>query len=164
MVRSGGDVRQQMKAYRLYVEEGLLKGVEDPAVAMEIRSVLGSDSFADWVKREFLLRRATADLCELSELRGAQAEAGLDEWLAAVGAEYGVPIDALRRRRCRRREARDLAMCVLARYCRTGMARSALAREVEVSMRGFIHACERMQRRLADPEHALRPRLQAVCA
>jgi hypothetical protein len=54
----GGEPWQQMKAYRLCAKEGLLQGVDDPAAAMEIRSVLGRDSSADWVKREFLLWRA----------------------------------------------------------------------------------------------------------
>ncbi len=159
----GGEVRQQMKAYRLYVEEGLMKGVDDPAAAMEIRSVLGSDSFADWVKREFLLRRASADLREQPDLRLAQAAAGPDAWLAAVAVEYGVPGHVLRSRRCRRRDARDLAMYLVARYCRAGTARSALAREMEMSLSGFVHACERVHRRLADPAHPLHARLMAVC-
>jgi len=161
----GGEPQQQMRAYRLYVEEGLLKGVADPAGAVEIRSVLGSDSFVDWVKREFLLRRrATGDLREQPELRGAHVAAGPEQWLAAVAAEYRIPIQVLRSRRCRRREARDLAMYLVARYCRAGTSRSALARAMEMSLSGFVHACERVHGRLDDPEHALHQRLHLVCS
>jgi REP element-mobilizing transposase RayT len=160
----GSEPREQMKAYRLYVEEGLLKGVDDPAAAVQMRSVLGSDSFTDWVKREFLLRRrATADLREQPELRGAQTVAGPDQWLAAVAAEYGIAMHLLCSRRCRRREARDLAMYLLARHCRSGTSRSALARSMEMSLSGFVHACERVRCRLADRQHPLHPRMQAVC-
>lgn len=158
----GDKPRLQMKEYRLYVEEGLLKGVDDPAAAMKIRSVLGSDSFVDWVKREFLLGRATVDLREQPGLRGAQTVVGLGEWLVAVAAEYAMPVHVLRSRRCRRREARDLAMYLVARYCRAGTSRSALARELEMSLSGFVHACERMQRYLAVRSHPLHARLHAV--
>jgi ribosomal protein L16/L10AE len=38
----GDKPRLQMKEYRLYVEEGLLKGVDDPAAAMKIRVPCGA--------------------------------------------------------------------------------------------------------------------------
>ena len=95
-------------------------------------------------------------------LREAQAVAGVDEWLAAVAAEYGMPVHVLRIRRCRQREARDLAMYLVARNCRAGTSRSALAREMEMSLSGFVHASERGRRHLADPAQPLHARLQAV--
>ena len=73
-----------------------------------------------------------------------------------------MPVHVLRSRGCRRREARDLAMYLAGRYCRAGTSCSALARKMEVSLSGFVHACERVHRHLAVRHHPLHARLEAV--
>ena len=47
--------REQMAAYRQYVEEGLLRDIDDPSAALEAWSILGSESFIDCIKRTYLL-------------------------------------------------------------------------------------------------------------
>ena len=101
-------------------------------------------------------------LCDIADT--AQAVAGLDDWLTGIAAGYGMPVAMLRSRRCRRREARGLAMYLAGRYCRARTLRSALAREMEMSLSGFVHACERVQRHQAVRSDLLSARLQAVLA
>ena len=135
----GTDTRNQMQGYRLYVEEGLMRDIDDPAKAAQARSVLGSDSFVDWIRREFLLRRH-GDLRELPGLRLQQAGFGLDAVLAAVSGVTGVPAHVLRSRRCRSQAARDLLMALARRYCRGSISQGRLAAELGMSYSGFVHA------------------------
>jgi len=135
----GADSRTQMKQYRLYVEEGLMRDIDDPTEAARVRSVLGSDSFIDRIRREFLLRRR-GDLRELPGLRLQQAGFGLSDVLAAVSGVTGVPAHILRSRRCRSQAARDLLMALVRRYCRGTVSQSRLAAELGMSYSGFVHA------------------------
>jgi hypothetical protein len=76
-----------------------------------------------------------------------------------------MPVHLRHSRWCRRREARDLALYLVGRYSRPGTSRRALAREMAVSLSGsgFVHACERVPGRPAEPEDGSHPRLEAVC-
>ena len=138
----GTEARERMKRYRLYVEEGLMRGIEDPAAVAKARSVLGSDSFLEWVKREFHLRRAGA-LGEVAEARQARGSFSLGEVVDAVSAATGAKAHLLRSRRCRNRAARDLLMASAQRYCRGTMSQSAMAEELGMSLGGFLQACRR---------------------
>ena len=46
-----------MKNYREYVESGLLRDIESPFEDIREQSIIGSESFVDWARREFLLIR-----------------------------------------------------------------------------------------------------------
>ena len=138
----GTAAREQMKAYRLYVEEGLMREIADPAAAVQARSILGSDSFLEWVKREFILRRR-GDLEEIAEARRGRGSFALDDVVDAVAAVVEVPAHVLRGRRCRNRPARDLLMAVARQYCRGLMTQSAMARALGLSLGGFIQASGR---------------------
>ena len=47
-----------MANYAAYVEEGLLKNIDSPFDEIVEQSIIGSDRFVDWVKREYLLKRS----------------------------------------------------------------------------------------------------------
>ena len=53
----GGDTPAGMTAYREFVEEGLMRGIENPAEVVAARAVIGSKSFLDRVRCAHLLRR-----------------------------------------------------------------------------------------------------------
>ena len=53
----GTNMKEQMKNYRRYVEEGLLKNIPSPFDDITEQSLMGSDSFIDRIKRQFLLSR-----------------------------------------------------------------------------------------------------------
>ncbi|OGV62967.1 MAG: hypothetical protein A3K19_18260 [Lentisphaerae bacterium RIFOXYB12_FULL_65_16] len=151
----GTNAREQMREYRLYVEEGLMREVEDPAEAMRVRSILGSDTFVEWIRREFLLQRVNGE-DEQNELRRLQSGFEFDVVLRAAAAATGVRATVLRSRRCADRQARDLLVALVRRYCRGTMLPGALARALGLSYSGFVHASDRGRARAAagDPAWA----------
>ncbi len=138
----GATLRKQMQGYRLFVEEGLMKEICDPAAAAEARSILGSEGFVDWVRREFLLRRPAAGR-EQPELQMRQGGFSLAEVVAAAARVTGIPKEVLKVRRCRDRAARDLLAALVRRHCRGRLRPGEMARELELSYSGFVHASER---------------------
>lgn len=138
----GRTAQEQMRGYRLYVEEGLMREVRDPAEAVRVRSILGSDSFVEWLRREFLLRRDRGD-DEQQELRRLQSGFAFEAVLAAAALASDVRASVLRSRRCRDRQARDLLAALARRYCRGTAPAGALARAMGLSYSGFVHASER---------------------
>lgn len=159
--RFGSTPRDQMKAYRLYVEEGLMKDVEDPAEAVRVRSILGSDAFADWVKREWLLKTPVKDRREQQELARLQGEIPVQAVVNAVASTCDVPARSLCRRGCRNREARQLAILVASRHCRGSVSIRELARAFGLSPNGFTLAADRTAKRL-EKKPASRKQQQAI--
>jgi REP element-mobilizing transposase RayT len=141
----GSDLKAQMAAYRRYVEEGLMREIEDPAAAAQARSVLGSESFLEWVKREFHLRRS-GHLEEIPEVRRGRGSFPLDAVVGATATVTGVAAHILRTRRCRNRSARDLLMAAVRRYCRGLFSQSAMARALGLTLGGFLAASDRGER------------------
>lgn len=144
----GATLREQMHGYRLYVEEGLMREVEDPAEAVRVRSILGSDTFVEWVRREFLLSRVKGD-GEQAELRQLQSGFALDAVLRVAAAATGISVAMLRSRRCRDQHARDVLAALLRKYCRGTASPTALAQELGLSYSGFMHASVRGHARAA---------------
>ena len=143
----GADRREQMRAYRLYVEEGLLRDIEDPAAALQARSILGSDSFVEWLKREFLLRRGAAPR-EDTELSALQSGLRLADIVQAVANHYGIAAPRLKDRRCRAREARQMLLYLASCHCRKDRTLSDLSEELHITLPGLTAARDRVARRL----------------
>ena len=143
----GADRREQMRAYRLYVEEGLLRDIEDPAAALQARSILGSDSFVEWLKREFLLRRGAAPR-EDAELSALQSGLRLADVVQAVANHYGIAARRLKDRRCRAREARQMLLYLASCHCRKDRTLSDLSEELHITLPGLTAARDRVARRL----------------
>jgi len=143
----GADPHEQMRAYRLYVEEGLLRDIEDPAAALRARSILGSDSFVEWLKREFLLRRGAAPR-EDAELSALQAGLRLADVLQAVANHYGIAARRLKDRRCRAREARQMLLYLASCHCRKDRTLSDVSDELHITLPGLTATRDRVARRL----------------
>jgi len=157
----GASRREQMKGYRLYVEEGLMSEVADPAEAMRVRSILGSDSFGEWVKRELLLRSPVKDRREQRELVQLHGGFALRTVVDAVAAAYGIHAPSLYRRGCRNREARQLALLAASRHCRGTVRMADIARKFGISQSGLALAALRMEKRV-NGKGQLGRRYQAV--
>ena len=143
----GADRREQMRGYRLYVEEGLLRDIEDPAAARPARSILGSDSFVEWLKREFLLRRDAAPR-EDAELSALQSGLRLADVVQAVANHYGIAARRLKDQRCRAREARQMLLYLASCHCRKDRTLSDLSEELHITLPGLTAARDRVARRL----------------
>ena len=157
----GESRREQMTGYRLYVEEGLMKEITDPAEAVQARSILGSDTFGDWVKREFLLKRPLKDRREQQELARLHNGFALSVVMAAVASVYEISASSLYRRGCRKREARQLAMLAACHHCRGTVSMADLARKFGISYSGLALAVVRTERKLHD-HPLLKNRYQSV--
>jgi len=85
----GKTKHEQLKNYAGYVEEGLLKNLESPFDEVIEQSIIGSDSFIDRIKREYLLNRC-GDKNEEHSLVHLQQSFSFDEVIDRVSATLGV--------------------------------------------------------------------------
>ncbi|MFA5206611.1 MAG: transposase [Lentisphaeria bacterium] len=151
----GNNRRDQMRAYRRYVEQGLTTDIRSPEEAANVPGILGSETFADRIKREFLLRTTVKDRREQPALAKAQGGHAFASMLAAVGETYGVTPSFLLRRGCRQREARQMAILAASEFCRGALPLAEMARKFNLSLSGFTSVRDRLERRLAGRRHPL---------
>ncbi len=111
----GNRKREQIENYSAYVEEGLVNEVDSPFDEIVEQTILGSESFVDRIKREYLLRRC-ADRSEEPSLLHLQRSFSFEEVIKHVAAAFKVEPECILKRTPGFREARRLAMgCVGAR-------------------------------------------------
>ena len=139
----GGVTETAMRAYRDYVEQGLLGHVDNPAETVAIRNVIGDEAFLDQVKRKYLLQRAAVREEEptLVKLQGALPS---KEVLGAVANALGVPVRYLIRRKSIHRDARRKAMYCVCRLCRHSQSLTELAAMFGVSVAGLTRSRDRV--------------------
>jgi len=152
VLRSWGSLRkEQMAAYSHYVEEGLLRDIDDPSAALEAWSILGSDSFIDRIKRTYLLTR-DADAREEPELIHLQSSLTVAEVVSAAAKACGVSSEAILQRRQGCRLPRRIGMFCVCRYCRHRRSLTELAQEFGVSVSGLTRGRDRVAAALAEDE------------
>ena len=85
----GGDTGEGKRRYRAFVISGLHKGVKDPLGEAKAGAVLGTEQFAEWVRKTFIDGRKwqRREQPQARRLKGAVA---VEEIAQAVGEEYGV--------------------------------------------------------------------------
>ena len=116
---------------------------------MRARSILGSDTFGDWVKREFLLKSPLKDRREQRELASHHGCFTLPAVVAAVACVYGMHAPALYRRGCRNRVARQLAMLAASRHSRGTTSMTDVAHKFGITHGGLVLAVIRTEEKLA---------------
>lgn len=159
----GVEAEQRMKNYCRYVEQGLTVDLPNPFLNARERSILGSDSFVDMIRRRYLLKREVRDSNEEVALRHLRHSFSVDDVLAAVRAVCEVEKSDLLRRRSTCREARRLAMYAVALYCRHSAPLAELARRFGVTTGGLCSARDRVKRTLENRKSScLKKHLAAV--
>ena len=138
----GEATEEAMGAYRRYVEDGLLRGVDNPADAVAVQAVIGDESFVDQVKRKWLLRRDAAR-GEEPALSHIQCSLPPAEVLAAVAQILGLRAEDLTARRSVHRVARRQAMYCVCRLCRYSRSLTELAALFGVSVAGLARTRDR---------------------
>jgi REP element-mobilizing transposase RayT len=141
-----GHRSSQMKAYRSYVEEGLLRYIENPFETMKWQSILGSDSFTDQIKRQYILKQKKPVRKEQPTLWKLQQSRSLKDVTEVVGKICGVDVDAIKQSKGRHSEARRLLIYCICKYCRGERSLSNIAREFSVSVSGLTQARDRFKR------------------
>jgi len=164
--RSRADGTARAEAYREFVEEGLMREIEDPMAAAAARAVLGAEPFVDRIRRAF------TGLEEKANLRREKAQAGalarcvsLDVVARAVSEEYGIEADALLRKGVRgdKSEARQCLIHVASVRCRGAQTLTELSESVGLSLGGLTSGAHTFRERLQSSP-ALRRRVEAVRA
>jgi putative transposase len=97
--------------YRRFVEEGLLREIENPFEAVQWQSVLGSESFAQKLKEK--LNSHSPYAREVTAVRRAARQSDPRKLLARAAAHYGVPVSKLLQERKHGSEARNVAIWLL---------------------------------------------------
>lgn len=91
----GGPARKRRRRYRAFVEEGLVREIENPFEAVRWQVVLGEESFAQ--KLRDLMKERGEQRREITGLRQAKRRLEEREVLARVAKKYGLSVERLLR-------------------------------------------------------------------
>ncbi|NLF39242.1 hypothetical protein GX586_07340 [bacterium] len=139
-----GAEKDWRRGYAAYVEQGLLKDVEDPFEHVRGQAVMGSERFMERLQRLIRThgvkdRNATGSVRQVSGM-------GIEEVVGAVAKAYGVKEEELRRARSSQREARQVALWLLARHSRGRLS----GREIGEAMGGITTSAITHAKRLME--------------
>ena len=109
------------------------------------QTIIGSDHFIDWIKREYLLRRS-GDGREEPALIHLQKSFSFDDIINHVAQAYRIDKDSILKRKSGHREARQIAMYFACTYCRHRQPLSALSARFSVSVSALTQARDRVMK------------------
>lgn len=101
--------------YRRFVEEGLVREIENPFEAVQWQAILGSESFARKIQDR--LRSLERHGREVTAVRRAAKRVSPVEVIRLVAQSYVVPEDSLMKRGSYGLEARNVAMALVWQRC-----------------------------------------------
>ena len=131
--RKPGSLKEKQKDYAEYVEEGLLKDIEDPMKHTVAQSVLGSDSFIDIIRRKYVIAKDKAECPQAKKLSSFMK---LDSLAEEVAAYYHVDKEKLFAKFQKNNEPRQMLLLLSRKYCRGRYPLIELAAKLRLS----IHA------------------------
>jgi hypothetical protein len=102
------NIQQAKLRYRRFVEEGLLREIENPFEAVQWQMVLGSESLLQKVKDK--MRSKSDHQREVTGLRSAASTSEPKRIMARVASHYGLPVNRLLREPVYGSEARNVAI------------------------------------------------------
>jgi REP element-mobilizing transposase RayT len=137
----------QIQRYGRYVEEGLLRDLDNPLARLEGQTILGTEAFLDRIRRVYVQTR-TADRREQPAFERARHLIPFDAVARCVGQVCGARPESLLTLRGSERRARQLLMYGVCRYCRGGESLTALARRFGISLSGLTLARDRIEETL----------------
>jgi REP element-mobilizing transposase RayT len=155
----GASRRVQMRRYGQYVEEGLLRELDNPLARLDGQTVLGTETFLDRIRRTYVLTR-DADKREQPAFARARQSIPFDAVARCVGRQCGVQPDSLLILRGSDRRARQLLIYGVCRYSRAGESLTALARRFGISLSALTMARDRVEQRLRRDKKLLETWLQ----
>ena len=155
----GASRRTRMRRYGQYVEEGLLRDLDDPLARLDGQMVLGTEAFVDRIRQTYVLTR-TADKREQPAFERARQSIPFDAVAQCVGRLCGVEPDSLLTLRDSDRRARQLLIYGVCRYSRAQESLTALARRFGLSLSGLTMARNRIEQRLRRDKKLLEAWLQ----
>jgi REP-associated tyrosine transposase len=155
---SGGRSRGGRRLrYRRYVEEGLLREIENPLAEARWQSILGREDFVQQLRDQLESRREERE--EIPALRSMRRRADAESIIRSVAKAYRLPVEAVLRRRGKGNEARSVAMVLVWDCCGISL------REVGELFggAGYTAVAQRIARtRASDREGGLRFKLEKL--
>ena len=145
----GGDTGEGKRRYRAFVISGLHKGVKDPLGEAKAGAVLGTEQFAEWVRKTFIDGRKWQRR-EQPQAKSLMAVVPVREIARVVGEEYGVNPTELLLVRSPHRKARRVVIELSYRLNMSGKALLGIGVELGgIGGDAVAHTHERMRERLA---------------
>jgi chromosomal replication initiation ATPase DnaA len=111
----GGALKQRRLRYRRFVEEGLLRDIENPFEAVQWQTALGREHFLQRL-RDHVERKGQAHR-EVPALRQLQRRTEAQSILDCVGRAYGCAKKEVLKRGAKGNEARAVAMVLIWDCC-----------------------------------------------
>jgi REP element-mobilizing transposase RayT len=150
VLRTWGQSPKEKRArYRTYVEQGLLRELEDPFDAAAAQFIIGSEDFVEKIRRQYL------DVSEKVNIRRDQLQAKkLEHWISLseianlVASEYDCTPESLRGRYQRGNEARQVLLYLASRHCRGGHTLAEISEYLNISVGGLTAGRDVFKKRL----------------
>lgn len=127
----GKTLQEQQKNYSKYVEEGLLREIDNPMKFAIAQTIIGSESFADKIRRGLTKISDNINIRrELSSKAKLLSSVDLITVINAVEDFYKVEKDYILRKNSRNNEARQVLLYLACKYCRGKYSLSELGEQL----------------------------------
>ncbi len=140
----GKQLPEKIKNYRQYVEGGLYENVNNPLELAQRQQIIGSESFAEKILREKILKKTVKDPREERELIHFKKSISPDKIIDAVCRHYKIDKQNLLQKRSTLRIARKLAMYLCCQHCLGHTSLTDLGHLFNVSLSGLTRSRDRL--------------------
>lgn len=147
-------VRERKLGYRRFVEEGLLREIENPAEAAQWQAVLGSEDFLLRIRDK--MQPAREKRREVKALRRGTKGADALAIIGRIAAEYDLPVERLLRGRAYGLQARSVAMWITWQLCELSL------REIGAIFNGMDYSAVAQRIRRIEQDAAIQKRLKKL--
>jgi len=132
LLKRWGDTDEARRGnYSKHVEEGILRDIPDPMEAMDVRTVLGTETFLEKVRRGLTDMAENLNLLrELGDKRRIVASVDLAILSEAVARVYGVSRQSLFVKHSKGNEPRQVLLCLASAYCRGRLSLTKLSEKL----------------------------------
>ena len=142
-----GTTTEKEKRYATFVEEGLLKELDDFKQHIKVQTILGSDSFTEMLRRKYIDLQAEIKECPQGKKLLSFCE--LADIAEKIAAFYSVKKELLFLRCKKRNKARQALIHYSEIYCRGKYSLTELAKMLNLSMGGYASCRSAIKTRLA---------------
>ena len=144
----GTNIIQKMKNYRVYVEEGLFKDIDNPFDLAIRQQIIGSESYAERITRSILLKQSIKNRKEESALAAFQHSLKPELVIAKVAEYFNVPAETILRRRSQEKIARAVVIYLCSIYCNSRMTLTEIGKIFSLSLSGLTRTRDRVKEKL----------------
>ena len=135
----------KQRDYAEYVEEGLLRDIENPMEKIIAQSILGSDSFIEKIRRKYILAK---DKTECPQAKKLSSFLKLDVLAKVVAMYYHVDRKTLFAKFQKNNEPRQMLIFLSKQYCRGRYPLIKIAENLKLSVHGFGSNAYKFQKRI----------------